>query len=112
MAIDIKLSLQAMDGDRNLLSHLAVLFSEDAPRIAAEFEDAMSRRDSVASRLAIHNLKGLVASFFDKETVSTFEAFEQECAKENWPGLQGASVQIHSDVKNLVAQLKQHKLVA
>lgn len=102
MTIDLMRALRAMDDDRQLLEQLAVIFSEDAPRMASEFEQAVSRQNSKSARVAIHSLKGLAASFFDHQAVEDFATFEQLCSEENWSNLVDAPEKVFSRIEAIV----------
>ena len=88
MAMDLELALRAMDYDRKLLEQLATIFSEDAPAIAMAFQKAVEAHDSKSARMAIHSLKGLVASFYDNQAVEKFSSIERSCAGEEWNALE------------------------
>lgn len=112
MAMDLKLALRAMDGDRKLLDQLAIIFSEDAPAIAMSFTQAVGRRDSKSARMAIHSLKGLVASFFDTQVVENFAAIERSCADENWNVLEETPELVRSKIDALIADMKEFELLS
>ncbi len=105
MAMDIELALRAMDDDRQLLEQLAVIFSEDAPRIASEFEHSVNLKNSKSARMAIHSLKGLVASFFDQEVVDEFASLERLCAEENWMALNDAPEEVFARVRAIIVDM-------
>jgi HPt (histidine-containing phosphotransfer) domain-containing protein len=111
MAMDLELALGAMDGDRHLLEQLAVIFSEDAPRIAVEFEEALKRQDFASARMAVHSLKGLTASFYEPEAVDMFGRYECFCAEENWEALQGADEAINARITTLIAEMRERELL-
>lgn len=77
---DEKLALEALDGERELLSQLATMFVEDAPQLLTELEDAVASDDPVAARRATHSIKGLVATFFAAPTVELAHRLEQAAA--------------------------------
>jgi len=55
--------LGRLNGDRELLAELAVLYLEDEPSLIAELEAAVGRGDAEATRRAAHAIKGSVANF-------------------------------------------------
>ncbi len=107
MAMDLELALRAMDGDRQLLEQLAIIFSEDAPRIASDFEAAVNRQSPKTARIAIHSLKGLAASFFDKQAVEDFSEMERFCADENWPALSDSPAPVHSRIASIILEMNE-----
>ena len=110
--MDLELALRAMDDDRQLLEQLAVIFSEDAPRIASDFEGAIHRQNSKSARMAIHSLKGLAASFFDQQTVEDFTSLERLCVEENWMALREAPADAFSRVETMIADMVELELLA
>ncbi len=111
MAIDLELALRAMDGDRQLLEQLAIIFSEDAPRIAKEFEEALKRQDFASARMAVHSLKGLTASFYEPHSVKVFAEYESLCADENWSALHGAADLVTERIANLIDEMRKRELL-
>ena len=112
MAMDLELALRAMDGDRKLLEQLATIFSEDAPAIAMAFEKAVGTHDSKSARMAIHSLKGLVSSFYDKQAVDCFSSIEQSCAEEKWNVVDEIPRLVHSKIETLVADMQHFELLS
>ena len=110
--MEIELALRAMDDDRNLLEQLAIIFSEDAPALVRNFEEALGRHDSKSARLAIHSLKGLAASFFDKQAVENFSAIEQSCLAENWEALEEAPGQVRLRIESLIVDMHGFELLS
>jgi HPt (histidine-containing phosphotransfer) domain-containing protein len=106
MAIDLELALRAMDGDRELLEQLAVIFSEDTPRIALEFKEAIKRQDFASARMAIHSLKGLTASFYEPQSVEMFAQYESFCADKNWDAIQGAAAAVTERIAKLIDEMR------
>ena len=111
MAMDLELALGAMDNDRQLLEQLATIFSEDAPRIASDFETGVVRQNSKTARIAIHSLKGLAASFFDKQAVEEFAAFELFCVDENWLALSEAPSGVFSRIGSIILEMNESRLL-
>jgi len=62
--VDLKVALEATDGDRDLLREGVELFLErDYPRHLQTLEEGLERRDARAVKAAAHGLKGVVGSF-------------------------------------------------
>ena len=110
--MDLELALRAMDDDRNLLEQLATIISEDAPALVTNFEEALGSQDSKSARLAIHSLKGLAASFFDKQAVENFSMIERSCLDENWEALKEATGQVRSKIQSLIADMHGFELLS
>ncbi len=69
--IDLSEALAQVDGDANLLRHLAGLFLQDSPKLQNEIQSAFRRQDPQALERAAHTLKGSVSNFCAK---GVFEA--------------------------------------
>lgn len=110
--MDLELALRAMDDDRKLLEQLAIIFSEDAPAIATDFDEAVRLQDSKSARLAVHSLRGLVASFYDTQAVEKFAAIEQSCVDEDWKVLEEAPGLVRSKIEALIADMHEFELLS
>jgi response regulator RpfG family c-di-GMP phosphodiesterase len=64
-------ALDRVDGDRELLSEMAVLFLEEYPRFLMQIHEAIMQKDMPALSYAAHTLKGSVGNF---AAADTFEA--------------------------------------
>ncbi len=111
MAMDLDLALRAMGGDRQLLEQLAQTVSEDSPRIALEFRESLLRQDFASARIAVHSLKGLMASFYEPRSVETFAKYERLCAEENWDALQGAADYVTQCIASLLNEMREQGLI-
>lgn len=58
--------LNRVDGDRELLADVLVLFKESCPRILSEMEAAIRQSDAEALARAAHTMKGSVGNFAGK----------------------------------------------
>ena len=63
LALNLETALSHVDGDRELLSELALMFIQDYPRLAQEAQSAAAQNDGVVLERAAHTLKGRLAFF-------------------------------------------------
>ena len=76
-ALDRKLALSRVGGDKELLREIAVLFVEQCPGALAEIQDAVTRGDAARLENAAHALKGSVANFGARDAVEAAFRLEQ-----------------------------------
>lgn len=62
-ALDLKVALAHVDGDRQLLAELAALFIQDYPRLRDEARESIQKGDHSGLERAAHTLKGRLAFF-------------------------------------------------
>lgn len=109
---DEKSALEALDGERELLSQLATMFVEDAPILLKELEDAVASSDAVAARQATHSIKGLVATFFAAPVVELAHRLEQVAADGRLDEFSGGGCSdLRRGVESLGQELRAHGLV-
>ena len=104
--IDEKAALEALNGDRQLLGELAVMFAEDAPAILNELQAAVDCQDAVTAHRSIHSLRGLSSTFFAADIVELAGRLEQDVKGESLESLRNGGLlalkrSIHSLVKEL-----------
>jgi HPt (histidine-containing phosphotransfer) domain-containing protein len=61
--LDLSIALSHVDGDRQLLAELAVLFLQDYPRLVREMRESILKSDFSVLERAAHTLKGRLAFF-------------------------------------------------
>jgi two-component system, sensor histidine kinase and response regulator len=61
--LDLDIALSHVDGDRQLLAELAVLFLQDYPRLLEEIRDSILKADFMGIERGAHTLKGRLAFF-------------------------------------------------
>ncbi len=70
-------ALAQVDGDAQLLAEMALLFLRDCPKLLADMQDAMARRDAKALERCAHTLKGSVSNFAAKQATEATLKLEQ-----------------------------------
>ncbi len=108
---DEKSALEALDGERELLSQLATMFVEDAPQLLSDLEEAVASDDAATARRAIHSVKGLVATFFAAPTVELAHRLEQAAADGRMDELSESGCRdLRRAVESLGQELRAHGL--
>ena len=98
-------ALGFVDGDRELLGQLAASFSETAPGLLKNLNDAIAQRDFKAATIAAHTLKGSARMFAATQTVATALAAEQAGKAGDWPPIETAARQLETDLAALLPEL-------
>jgi len=83
---DIAIALAHVDGDRELLSELAVMFLEDYPRSIEEAQTSILNRDPACLERVAHTLKGRLAFFGIHKARSQVEELEIMGREKNLAG--------------------------
>lgn len=105
--IDEKAALEALNGDRQLLRELAVMFVEDAPTIMEELEAAASRQDVVTTCRTIHSLRGLSSTFYATDVVDLAGRLEQDAKHANLESLRNGGInELKRSINDLVKELR------
>ena len=74
--LDIGQALRDVGEDRDLLSELAMLIAEDAPKLCSEIATAVREKSSQLSQRLSHNLKGMAAQMRAEPTASVAAKIE------------------------------------
>jgi len=105
--IDEKAALEALNGDRQLLSELAVIFVEDVPTILQELEAAADQKDFATACRKIHSLRGLSSTFYATDIVDLASRLEQDVKCENLESLRnGGIIALKRSINFLVQELR------
>ncbi len=106
--IDEKAALDALNGDRQLLSELAVMFVEDVPTILQELEAATDRQDLATASRTIHSLRGLSSTFYATDIVALASRLEHDVKCENLDSLRNGGIDsLKRSVDFLVRELRE-----
>ncbi|MCA9130059.1 MAG: Hpt domain-containing protein [Planctomycetales bacterium] len=111
VTIDESAALAALDGQRELLQDLAVMFCEDSPQVLEELRLSVERENCVDARRAVHTLKGLASTFYAKPTVELAQQHEDAAAAGNLTDLAGGGVDMLArSIHALILELKKRGL--
>ncbi|MCH8293660.1 response regulator, partial [Candidatus Poribacteria bacterium] len=98
--------LDGIGGDMALAQNLVRLFLDrDAPRLLAELQEAISRRDANAIASAAHGLKGLVGEFCAKPTFDAALKLETMGRESDLSHLDEASTVFDAEIEKLKTTL-------
>ncbi len=111
--IDERAALEALNGDRQLLSELAVMFVEDAPNLLQELEAATERRDFETAARTIHSLRGLSSTFYAANIVDLASRLENDVKNASFDSLYaGGFHELSSSIQCLAQALREAGYVA
>ena len=105
LPFDVDEALDRVDGSRQILAEMAVLFLADAPRLVAELQTAVRRKDASLLAAAAHTLKGSVSNFSATETVAAALTLEQMGQRGDLDHAQDALSQLEAALERLTPAL-------
>jgi HPt (histidine-containing phosphotransfer) domain-containing protein len=105
-AINWDLVMTHVDGDRELLVDLAVMFIEDYPQFLAELRTAATRSDFPAVERIAHTLKGRVAFFGLKNAVIHAAELENMGRAKNLAGAWDVMAEMESALDIVLPELQ------
>jgi HPt (histidine-containing phosphotransfer) domain-containing protein len=70
-------ALNALGSNQELLVELAAMYSEDAPELLQDLQNAINRGDSRSAHQALHSLRGLTATFYAEPVVELTREMEK-----------------------------------
>lgn len=105
--IDESAALAALDGNRQLLCELAVIFVEDAPVLLHNLDEAIAADQADVAQRVVHSIKGLSSTFYAKSTIELAGALE-ECLRVGTmdPLRNGGAEQLKHSVEELSKHLR------
>ena len=105
--IDESAALEALSGDRKLLSELAVMFVEDVPGMLYELEEAIDRQDFDVACRTIHSLRGLSSTFYANDLVELAGRLEHDVKSAKFDSLRYGGIDaLKRSIANLVQELR------
>jgi HPt (histidine-containing phosphotransfer) domain-containing protein len=75
-ALDVQEALARVEGDRDLLRELAVMFREESPRLLSKIKHCAETRDAQGLAASAHSLKGACANLSAKPAAKAALALE------------------------------------
>jgi HPt (histidine-containing phosphotransfer) domain-containing protein len=105
--VDEQAALRALDGDKDLLQDLAQMFCEDAPVVLEKLMLALEANDAPAARRAVHNVKGLAATFYAQPTIELAQRLEANAAEGQLDMLKHGGIQkLECAVREIADELR------
>lgn len=111
--IDEQAALAALDGSRELLRELSVMFCEDAPELVDRLQIDVESGEAAEVRRTIHSLRGLIATFFAKPSIEVAQQLEDQAARGCLEPLADGGVELlEQHVSAIIDDLKARELVS
>lgn len=108
--LDLRTALQRLEGDRDLLCEVALIFADDSGPLLADLAAALQASDAVGAKLAAHSLKGL-ASNFGRACAAAAEGVEFAARDGRFEEARRLQPQLEHEVTRLIAALRAAELV-
>jgi HPt (histidine-containing phosphotransfer) domain-containing protein len=107
--LDLQTALQRLEGDRELLCEVALIFTDDAGLLLAELDAGLETADAMKAKLAAHSLKGL-ASNFGRACVAAAEAVEFAARDGAFDDARRLRAELQREVTRLISALQAAEL--
>ena len=106
LSIDLKATLFALNGNRQLLEELIQMFVEDAPKLIHELEEALENENRDEALRSVHSLRGLVSTFYCKSIMEFAGRLEEHLIRGDFSSLRnGGADQLKNSIHELVCEL-------
>ena len=104
--IDETVALEALNGNRQLLCELAVMFVEDSPSLLEDLAVAIANGEVETARRLLHTLRGLSSTFYARPTIELALRLEQEASRGSLETLANGGVnQLRASIEDLAEEL-------
>lgn len=105
--IDEKVALEALNGNRQLLCDLAIMFVEDSPVLLEDLAVAIDNKEVEKARRLLHTLRGLSSTFYARPTIELALRLEHETSQGSLATLKNGGVdQLKAAIENLAKELR------
>jgi CheY-like chemotaxis protein/HPt (histidine-containing phosphotransfer) domain-containing protein len=98
---DPEIALEQVEGDPALLRELVELFLDDCPKLLAEIDAAVVRRDGLTLERCAHRLKGAVGVFADRPAFEAAQRLELAGRTADPHGVDEACDGLHRELQRL-----------
>ena len=102
---DLKVALDAVDGERELLSGMVAIYLRQTPRVMQDIDAAIAAADAVALEIAAHKLKGSVAMFGARAAREAAQHLEDLAEARDLSGVRDARIALGAEIERLTAAL-------
>ncbi|HEX2825545.1 MAG TPA: response regulator [Burkholderiales bacterium] len=103
---DLKTALDAVDGERELLSGMIAIYLRQTPRVMQDIDAAMAAGDAGALEIAAHKLKGSVAMFGARAAREAAQHLEDLAETRDLSQAQAARGELGAEIERLTAALE------
>jgi two-component system sensor histidine kinase/response regulator len=100
-ACDLDAVLNALEGDRELLSGMIRIFLAENPALLERNRQAVAGRDGQALARAAHTVRGALANFAAREAGDTALRLEESAERADWQ----AAAAAHTDLENQMQEV-------
>jgi protein-histidine pros-kinase len=102
---DLDAVLNALEGDRALLSRMIDIFLQESPALLERTRQALSARDARNVGRAAHTLRGALANFAARGAGGTAQQLEHSAGCGDWQGAAAAHAQLEKQMEDVVRAL-------
>ena len=106
---DLDAVLNALEGDRALLSRMIDVFLQENPALLDRTRQALAARDTRTVERAAHTLRGALANFAAREAGRTAQQLEHSAGRSDWQGAAAAHAQLEKQMEDVVGFLTAFK---
>ena len=104
--LDLNTTLVNLNGDADLLNTIATIFAEDVPSITIALKDAFVNGDGAGAVLHAHTIKGMALNFHAEPLTTLTRRLEMEYANLSFCDRQELVLQIETECKATIVELK------
>jgi two-component system sensor histidine kinase/response regulator len=104
-ACDLDAVLNALEGDRELLSGMIRIFLAENPALLERTRQAVAARDGKALERAAHTLRGAVANFAAHDAGHTAHRLEESAERADWQAAAAAHTDLEKQMQEVVRAL-------
>jgi len=102
IACDLDAVLNALEGDRELLSRMIQVFLKESPAVLERAQQALAARDAVALERAAHTARGALANFGARQACATAHRLEASAGLADWESAIAAQAQLEEQMHDVV----------
>jgi two-component system sensor histidine kinase/response regulator len=104
-ACDLDAVLNALEGDRELLSRMIQVFLSENPALLERTRCAVAARDGTALERAAHTLRGALANFAAREAGGTARRLDESAAQADWNTAAATHTDLEKQMQEVVRAL-------
>ena len=105
IACDLDAVLNALEGDRELLSRMIEVFLKENPAVLERARNALAARDGVALERAAHTARGALSNFAAREACAAAKRLEDSAGRGDWDSAIAAQAQLEEQMHDVVRLL-------
>jgi HPt (histidine-containing phosphotransfer) domain-containing protein len=102
---DLDAVLNALEGDRELLSGMIKVFLKESPALLERTRDALAARDAVAVERSAHTIRGALANFAARQACATARRLQESAGQADWESALTAHAELEEQIHDVVRVL-------